>query len=112
MTSGMGLLSPGSPSFTVVEILGNVKILWRRLCLGSDAKGFCDELDLILDVTLLCILTCSFLTHPSTEVRGILREWGLPRRFSVMSDRLPFWVEGVLVLFPESQRFPGTVLVY
>jgi hypothetical protein len=71
MTSGMGLLSPGSPSFTVVKILGNVKILWPRLCLGSDAKGFCDELDLILDVTLLCILNCSFLTHPPTEVRGI-----------------------------------------
>jgi hypothetical protein len=26
---------------------------------------------LILDVTLLCILNCSFLTHPPIEVRGI-----------------------------------------
>lgn len=72
MTSAMGLReAAGSPSFTVVKILGNVKILWGRLCLGSDAKGFCDELDLIVDVTLLCILNCSFLTHPPTEVLGM-----------------------------------------
>ena len=67
------LLSSGSSFFAVVEILGNVKIPRGWLCRVSDAKGFCDELDLILDVTLLCILNGSFV-NPVNRLIDVLND--------------------------------------
>jgi hypothetical protein len=36
-----------------VEILAEVEIFWVSVCLGSDVGGFGDELELMLDVTML-----------------------------------------------------------
>jgi hypothetical protein len=51
MTLGAGWLESGFP--LVVESLGDVKILWVSVCLGNDVGGLGDELELMLNVTML-----------------------------------------------------------
>ena len=63
MTSGAGWLESGFS--LVVESLGDVKILWVSVCLGSDVGGLGDELELIVDVTMLVYPELRFFENPT-----------------------------------------------
>jgi hypothetical protein len=48
-----------------VEILADVEIFWVSVCLGSDVGGFGDELELMLDVTMLVYPELRFFENPT-----------------------------------------------
>jgi hypothetical protein len=63
MTSRAGWIEFGFS--LVVESLGDVKILWGSVCLKSDVGGFGDELELMLDVTMLVYPELRFFENPT-----------------------------------------------
>ena len=48
-----------------MESLGDVKILWGAVCLKSDVGGLGDELELMLDVTMLVYPELRFFENPT-----------------------------------------------